>query len=124
MAVSFCERKNDIPVEMQIRLVTRIANSPERKTVGSISVDFPWRKASVNNANPIADPKAARIPPKEEEPNLSDTIMKTPTKAAAIADQVVKPIFSPKKNLPSNAAKNGAVAKSNSALATEIFWME
>ena len=121
MTASFWERNTEESVEIQIKPVTGIANSPERNTVGSISVDLPRRKAKVKTAKPMADPKAAKLPPKEEEPSLSETITKTPAKAAPIAIHVSRLIFSRRKNLPSKAAKNGAVANNNSAFATEIF---
>ena len=117
--MSFWERKTEESVEIHINPVIGIAKRPERNTVGSISVDFPRRKAKVKTAKPIADPKAEKLPPNEDKPNLSETITKTPSKAAPIAIQVVRLTFSPRKNLPSKAAKNGAVANNNSALAPE-----
>ena len=114
----------DNPKTTQMADVIMIANKPERNTAGSISPDFPHLSAMVNTENPNADPRAAREPVRAPRDVCSETMIAMALTATIIAIHVVDLTRSFKIILPRTAVMNGAAAKSKSALATGIAWIE
>ena len=63
-------------------------NNPDKKTAGNMSFDLPHRSETVKIENPMADPKAARLPDHSGPPVRSDTITVIPNRAIPIETQV------------------------------------
>ena len=121
---SRADKIKDIPKYKQSMDVIIIANSPDKKTAGSISPVLPHRKATVKTANPKADPIAAKVPSVEPSALWPETIIEMAMIATNIAIQVAGRTRSRRKIQPRIAVIKGAVAKSSSALATGITWSE
>jgi hypothetical protein len=124
MLPSLEDKMRGSPKAKQMANVMMIANKPERNTAGSISSDFPHLSAIVKIENPNADPSAARDPPTAPYDVCPETIIAMAVTATIIAIHVADLTCSCKKIFPRTAVMNGAAAKSNSALATGITWIE
>ena len=77
----------------------------------------------VNTANPVADRIALALPIKRPADTPLITMMAIPSMAIAIATQVAGRTASRRMIQPSIAARNGAEANRNMALATVVVWM-
>ena len=124
MPPSLGDKTKGNPNAKQMADVMMIANKPDRNTAGSISTDFPHLSAIVKIENPNADPSAAREPPTAPYDVCSETIIAMAVTATIIAIHVAGLTLSFNKIFPKTAVMNGAAAKSKSALATGITWIE
>ena len=121
--MSFKGTTNPAPVDCRTTAAVPMAKTPARNTVGMVSSTWRQRKATVNEANPSAETKAATLPAKWpiEIPSLTITAM--PAVAASMAHLVPERTLSFNRTLPRMAAKKGAAANRNMALATVVFWI-
>lgn len=96
------------------------ANIPANNTAGSISSSLPQRREIVKTAKPIAEKTATRFPATLPIVKPSHNIITIPRTAKPIKIQVAFLTDSPRNIRPKTAAKKGAVANKNTALATVV----
>ena len=100
-----------------------MAKIPAMKTAGNMSSSLPQRSAMVKIAKPQADARALRLPAIRPSDIPLSTMIAIPTMAAVIAIQVARRTLSRNTIQPKKAARNGAAANRNIALATLVVWI-